>query len=182
VTIQPPLSVPGTATVTVTSEDGSATRTYTLALVPSSTSVTGGVGGTVPATLALSLGAPASFGAFAPGVDGVYTAGTTADVTSTAGDALLSVSDQDTAHPGHLVNGAFALARPLQAHASSPLGTPAGPPADLGASPLGLLTYGGPVSHDRVAIDFTQSIARTDPLRTGSYSKTLTFTLSTTSP
>ena len=29
----------------------------------------GVVGGTVPATLSLSLGAPASFGAFTPGVD-----------------------------------------------------------------------------------------------------------------
>jgi hypothetical protein len=182
VAIQPPLTVPGTATVTVTSEDGSASKTYTLALVPSSTTATGGVGGTVPATLALSLGAPASFGAFAPGVDADYAAATTADVTSTAGDALLSVSDPDTAHPGHLVNGAFALAQPLRAHASSPLGTSTGPLAPLGAAPLGLLTYSGPVSHDPVAIDFQQSIARTDPLRTGSYSKTLTFTLSTTSP
>jgi hypothetical protein len=140
------------------------------------------VGGTVPATLALSLGAPASFGAFAPGVGADYTAATTADVTSTAGDALLSVSDPDTAHPGHLVNGTFALAQPLQAHASSPAGGSTGPLAPLGATPLGLLTYAGPVSHDPVAIDFKQSIARTDPLRTGSYSRTLTFTLSTTSP
>ncbi len=31
-------------------------------------STDGGAGGTVPATLALTLGAPASFGAFAPGV------------------------------------------------------------------------------------------------------------------
>jgi hypothetical protein len=96
VAIQPPLTVPGTATVTVTSEDGSASQTYTLALVPSSTSTTGTVGGTVPATLALSLGAPAS--------------------------------------------------------------------------------------HDTATIEFKQSIGRTEPLRTGSYSKTLTFTLSTTSP
>ena len=49
------------------------------------------VGGTVPATLALTLGAPASFGAFTPGVDRDYDASTTATVTSTAGDAALSV-------------------------------------------------------------------------------------------
>jgi hypothetical protein len=103
-------------------------------------------------------------------------------VTSTAGDALLSVSDPDTAHPGHLVNGSFALAQPLRASASSPLGTPAGPAAPLGATPLGVLTYTGPVSHDAAQVTFQQAIARTDPLRTGSYSKTLTFTLSTTSP
>jgi hypothetical protein len=33
-----------------------------------------------------------------------------------------------------------------------------------------------------VNITFKQLIKRTDPLRTGSYSKTLTFTLSTTNP
>ena len=34
------------------------------------------MGGTVPATLALSLGAPASFGAFTPGVTRTYLAST----------------------------------------------------------------------------------------------------------
>jgi hypothetical protein len=38
------------------------------------------------------------------------------------------------------------------------------------------------VSNDVVAVPFTQQIAQTDGLRTGAYSKTLTFTLSTTSP
>ena len=64
------------------------------------------VGGTVPATLSLTLGAPATFGAFAPGVATEYTASTTANVISTAGDAPLTVSD-----PGHLMNGAFSAAR-----------------------------------------------------------------------
>ena len=68
-------------------------------------SQTGGVGGTVPATLSLTLGAPASFGAFTPGVAKDYTATTTANVISTAGDAALTVSD-----PGHLTNGAFSPA------------------------------------------------------------------------
>ncbi|HET6548789.1 MAG TPA: M14 family zinc carboxypeptidase, partial [Solirubrobacter sp.] len=49
----------------------------------------GEVGGTVPATLSLTLGAPASFGAFVPGVEDDYTATTTANVISTAGDATL---------------------------------------------------------------------------------------------
>src|SRR6185437_4236004 len=62
-------------------------------------STTGSVGATVPATLALTLGQAASFGAFTPGVEHVYEAQTTADVLSTAGDAALSVSD-----PGHLTN------------------------------------------------------------------------------
>ena len=62
------------------------------------TTATGGdeeeapVGGTVPATLSLTLGAPATFGAFTPGVAKEYTASTTANVISTAGDAALTVS------------------------------------------------------------------------------------------
>ena len=43
---------------------------------------TGGAGGTVPATLSLTLGAAATFGAFTPGVDREYTASTTATVIS----------------------------------------------------------------------------------------------------
>ena len=42
------------------------------------------VGGTVPATLALSLPGPVSLGAFIPGIAREYTASTTATVTSTA--------------------------------------------------------------------------------------------------
>ena len=45
------------------------------------------VGGSVPATLALTMGAPASFGAFTPGLGKDYFASTTATVVSTAGDA-----------------------------------------------------------------------------------------------
>ncbi len=151
--------------------------------LPLSTSATlggsgGGAGGTVPATLALTLGTPASFGAFTPGLAKDYTATTTANVVSTAGDAALSVTDPDTAHPGHLVNGAFALPSPLLASAASPAGTGAAP----AALPATLLTYAGPVANDPVAVTFTQHIGDTDPLRTGSYAKTLTFTLSTTNP
>ena len=45
-----------------------------------------------------------------------------------------------------------------------------------------MLTYAGPTSNDAVTIDFQQSIGANEPLRTGTYSKTLTFTLSTTQP
>ena len=38
------------------------------------------------------------------------------------------------------------------------------------------------MSNDPVTINFKQAIGANDPLRTGSYSKTLTFTLSTTQP
>ena len=57
------------------------------------TDATGGVGGTVGATLSLVLGPPPTFGAFTPGVTRDYTASTTATVISTAGDAQLTVAD-----------------------------------------------------------------------------------------
>ena len=77
---------------------------------------------------------------------------------STAGDATLSVSD-----PGHLTSGAFTLPEPLQVSLSKS-------------------TWTAPVSNDPVTIGFSQHIGAHDPLRTGSYSRTLTFTLSTTNP
>jgi subtilase-type serine protease len=123
----------------------------------------GTVGGSVPATLSLTLGAPASFGAFTAGVAREYTASTTATVLSTAGDAALAVADPSPVAPGHLVNGAFSLPQPLQG--------------------LGVVkTWSAPTSNEAVPVTFKQSIAAADALRTGTYSKTLTFTLSTTQP
>ena len=52
----------------------------------------GTIGGTVPATLSLAVDTLSSLGTFAPSVDRTYEATTTANVTSTAGDAALSVS------------------------------------------------------------------------------------------
>jgi hypothetical protein len=116
------------------------------------------VGGNVPATLSLTLAGPASFGPFTPGVDKSYTAVTSAKVISSAADAALSVSD-----PGHLANGAFSLPEPLTIELSK-------------------TSWNGPVSNDSVGITFKQHIGANDALRTGSYSKTVTFTLSTTNP
>ncbi|HEY6892092.1 MAG TPA: polysaccharide deacetylase family protein [Solirubrobacter sp.] len=119
---------------------------------------TGDVGGSVPATLSLVMGQPATFGAFTPGVAKDYTASTTASVTSTAGDAALSVSG-----PLNLTNGAFSLPSPLAVD-----WTPK--------------TWSAPVSNDVVAISLKQHIGAGDALRTGAYSTTLTWTLSTTTP
>ncbi|WP_157591979.1 M14 family zinc carboxypeptidase [Solirubrobacter soli] len=175
-------------TLTCTAPDGTVLETTTVKiargqLVNRSLCTQGGVGGSVPSTLALTLGAPASFGAFTPGIAKEYDAGATATTTSTAGNALLTVADPDGTNTGKLVNGAFALATTLRAAATSPAGTGA-PLAPVGgsASPTSLLTYTGPVSNDPVAVAFKQAIGANDALRTGTYSKTLTFTLSTTNP
>jgi hypothetical protein len=141
------------------------------------------VGGDVRAMLAITLGPAATFGAFAAGVEHTYTTDMTAKVISTAGDALLSVADPSSVATGHLVNGAFSLPQPLLAHATSAAGAGAGyAPVGGAARPTSLLTYPGPVSNDGVTIGFSQAIAASDALRTGTYSKTLTFTLSTTKP
>jgi hypothetical protein len=78
-------------------------------------------------------------------------------VTSTAGDAALSVSS------ARLSNGAFSLAQPVVVTPDK-------------------ASWTGPVSNDAFAIRFTQSIGANEALRTGAYSATLTFTLSTTAP
>ena len=94
----------------------------------------------MPATLALTLGAPAQFGAFTPGVAKEYTATTTATVISTAGDATLSVADPSATNTGQLVNGTFALPQPLQG--------------------LGIVkTWTAPTSNESVPITFKQAIA-----------------------
>ena len=134
------------------------------------------VGGNVPATLSLTLGAPASFGAFTPGVQRDYDATSTATVISTAGDAALSVADPSTNNPGKLVNGSFVMPTALQARAGD------GAFATVSGTPATLKTYSAPVSNDSVTVQFKQTIGATDPLRTGAYSKVLTFTLSTTAP
>jgi len=117
------------------------------------------VGGDVAATLSLSLANQSvSLGAFAPGVDATYAGSTAATVTSTAGDAALTVSPSV-----HLVNGAFSLSEPLSVTPSRS-------------------AWSGPVTNDPVTIAYSQHIGSTEALRTGSYAATLTLTLSTTQP
>jgi hypothetical protein len=135
------------------------------------------VGGTVPATLSLTLGAAASFGPFTPGVAKDYTASTAATVLSTAGDATLSVADPSSTNTGHLVNGSFFLPQKLQAGTGGTFAAVGG-----SAAPTTLKTWSAPTSNEAVTINFKQSIGANDALRTGAYSKTLTFTLSTTAP
>ncbi|MDA0172070.1 hypothetical protein OJ998_23410 [Solirubrobacter taibaiensis] len=149
-------------------------------------------GGNVPATLNLNLGTPTAFTAFVPGVAMDYTSTLTAQILSTAGDAKLTVADASDTNVGKMVNGTYALPQTVQVGAQKVVVPPTGPntldptapafkPLTGMSSPTELLTYGGPVSGSAI-VTFKQAIAATDALRTGSYSKTLTFTLSTTNP
>lgn len=146
------VAAPGAAKVTFA---GTGAVTPSTAVV---TGISGTVGGAVGPTLELTLGAAAPFGAFVPGVEREYTTSTEATIRSTAGDTTLSVSD-----PGHLANGAYTLPQPLR--------------VDLAPS-----FWPGPVTAAKSRITFKQSVGAHDPLRTGTYSTTVTFTLSTTAP
>ena len=101
----------------------------------------GGVGGTVPATLALTLGTAAGFGSFQPGVARDYTASTTATVISTAGDATLSITDPASTAPGRLVNGSYSLPQPVQAGVGGAF-------APVASTPASLRTWAGPTSNE----------------------------------
>ena len=73
------------------------------------------------------------------------------------------LGSETVSDPGHLMNGTFALPEPLQVSFSQAAWT-------------------APVSNEAVTVSFKQPIKANDALRTGAYTKTLTFTLSTTSP
>jgi hypothetical protein len=145
----------------------------------------GGVGGETPATLNLTLGQPTTFASFIPSMARDYTATLGATVLSTADNAALTVMDPSSTATGHLVNGAFSLPQALRAGGTSANEfATAGASAPVGgaSAPTTLVTYAGPVTNDQATITFTQGIGSTDALRTGTYAKTLTFTLSTTNP
>jgi hypothetical protein len=175
-----------TATLTVHYADGdAASKTVVAEDVPTPlfTNVDHQVGADVPLVLSLTLGAPASFGAFTPSVERDYTASTTATALATSGGATLSVSDPVTATAGQLVNADYTLPSKLQAKATSAVGT-GGAFADVGSStsPTTLLTYPRAANDPAITVEFKQHVGVTDALRAGRYSKTLTFTLSTTNP
>lgn len=168
---QPGVTYRGTANGIASYDVGSGSYRF-LAAVSNATSVNGGVAGSVPATLALNV-SQASLGSFTPGVAKDYSAEATATVTSTAGDAALTVLDPSATATGRLVNGTFALTQPLRVN-GAPLG---------GASaPTPLARWSTPVSNADAKVVYTQSVGADEGLRTGSYAKTLTFTLSTTAP
>jgi len=148
-----------------------------LATIQLNGGVNGDVTGSVPATLSLSLSGTVNLGAFQPGVGKDYDGTTTASVTSTAETADLSVIDASSTSTGKLVNGTRALASPLQLNAGGPFA-----PLHTDGTPLLLKHYGDVVSNDATSIAVRQHIDANEGLRTGTYGKTLTFSLSTTQP
>jgi predicted extracellular nuclease len=139
--------------------------------------VDGTVTGTVPATLSLSLSGTVSLGAFQPGVGKDYDGSTVATVTSSAETADLTVTDASSNATGRLVNGTRALVTPLQLNAGGPFAA-----VHTDGSPLLLKHYGDVAANDATTINVRQHIDSNEGLRTGTYAKTLTFTLSTTAP
>jgi sugar phosphate isomerase/epimerase len=140
------------------------------------------VGGDIPSVLNLSIPSTVgSFGTFVPGVARTYDTSLAALVTTTTGDATLTVTDPDTVAPGHLVSGAFSVPSAMTARATNAAQTnPAY--AAISNAPLTLLTWAGPTTSEPVQLGFRQAISATDVLRSGTYGKLLTFSLSTTSP
>ena len=141
------------------------------------------VTGTVPPTLSLQLASPnTSFGSLIPGIGRDYEASFGATVTSTAGHATLSAADV-TDGSGKLVNGTRSLEQALQLRAQSAAAPGrAFAPLTGASNPVTLLEYATIISSDPVTITLRQSIGANEPLRSGGYTKTITFTLSTTQP
>jgi type 1 glutamine amidotransferase len=136
------------------------------------------VGGNVPGVLALTIGATPSLGTFMPGVTKDYTASVAATVTSSATAAALSVRDPSATATGHLVNGTAVMPQSLQVRADDGAFAPL---SSTGAA-LAIKSWSTPVGARPVTLEFKQPVAAADSLLTGAYGKTLTFTLSATTP
>jgi sugar phosphate isomerase/epimerase len=140
------------------------------------------IGGDVPSLLALSIpNNGGHFGTFVPGVARDYTTQLAAKVTTTTGDAALTVTDPSGT--GKLSNGPFSLAQPFGLRVVGAGETPgAYNPLAAVTTPQALRSWSGPVTNDTLTLGFRQSIGAAEALRAGTYSRTLTFSLSTTTP
>ena len=143
------------------------------------------VGADVPSMLSLNISPSASFGSLVPGVGRNYDTALAASVTSTAGNATLSVYDASATNVGVMTNGTFALSSPLQiraSHAGNPNAAFA-PITGTTAAPQSIASWSAPTfGAETVTLNLRQVISASEQLRAGTYGKTLTFTLSTTTP
>ena len=84
---------------------------------------------------------------------------------------------------GRLTNGSYSLSQAILARARNATNQSAAfAPVTGRADPLTLLIYSGAITADQVTISLRQPILANEALRAGVYAKTLTFTLSTTTP
>lgn len=160
--------------------------------VCSSAPVNAAVGGLTPGVLSLSISSTASLGAFVPGIDATgainqpYSATVAGTVTPAAANAILTVADLSSPAgiAGHMYNSAgsgYSLnSAPQASGSSSGVGAVCSTLSSISAAPLTLITSNTPIANDTPTVTLAQSVAATDPLRTGTYSKILTFTLSST--
>src|SRR4029077_11000348 len=104
-------------------------------------STPGTVFGNVAQTLSLTVNGSALFPQMIPGVANDYLASVGATVTSTAGNATLSVADPSSEATGYLVNDTRPLATPLNVRATNAAQpTSVFAPVTGSANPLTLLT------------------------------------------
>jgi HYR domain-containing protein len=148
------------------------------------------VEGKVPFTQTLATTcSPVVLGSFLPGKTQEYHNTCGLKATSTAAESKLVAEDASATDTGHLVqaytHGAFKetyeLPEPLESKAISTQGGIGGALTSL-VAPTTLLTYAKPFSEDEMTVTFNQKIGLHDHLHTGTYAKTITLTLSTTTP
>ena len=132
--------------------------------------------------LSLQLGSEPQLGPLIPGIAATYDASVTATLTSSAGNATLSVADADNG-TGRLSNGTTELATPLQVRATN-AANPNTAFANLRglSNPVALLTYNTALASEPVTVTVRQTIAATQALAMGGYSKSVVFILSTATP
>jgi plastocyanin len=132
----------------------------------------------VPRVLGISLAGPVTFGAITPGVAKDYDAGATVQATSSLAASKLTIHDNSSVATGHLVNGTLPMPQALKVGA----GTGAFGALGGAAAPTVLATWAHPLANEAVELKFRQSVAATDRLLVGNYSKRVTLTLSATTP
>jgi hypothetical protein len=154
--------------------------------------------GTVPFEQKLTSNCHVNLGTFAAGLAEKQTheAGCSVTATSTAAESQLTAEDKETSnYEGHLVhydshaaNREFYLYEPLEVEAVDHEtgnvfpGPGTGYPFAPLTSKVTLLNWPSPINLDPVTVTFRQYILEHERLNTGTYSKVITLTLSTTTP
>ena len=137
----------------------------------------GGAGGMVPATLSLTLGTPASFGAFTPGLAKDYPR---ARPPTSSRPPATRPCPSPTRAPRRPATSSTVRSRCRRRCRRRP--TPARSAVPGSASPLDAAHLQRPDQQRLGGAELQAADRVHDALRTGAYAKTLTFTLSTTNP